>query len=306
MERANISGLESPAQHGRGAIALGAALGLHGLLFAVLSSVPEKPMAEPKAPIAVRLVVLERPPSPEPEALEESPPEPEPVSQPIERLEPRPPSTEPALVPLPSELPLETPQTQSPPQPPPPVPPSSAPLSILSTEDEETGEAIPEQWRLPPGARIPLENAQQSSNANLQALSTAIECLGFDADCAAQRKEIFSEEQLNGTDLVWMPTYAHSGLSDSRLYGLSEAEIRERLGIPTAGVNGIYVPFTNIGLDGAWWDALHGVNKACGYRWIVNKEGVREVQKVCEELKGGADSIPLYRTGNEFQRSSVD
>ena len=103
-----------------------------------------------------------------------------------------------------------------------------------------------------------------------------------------------------------MPSFAHSGLSDSRLYGLSEAEIRERLGIPTAGVNGIYIPFTTIGLDGAWWDHLHGVNKTCTYRWLVTDDGKREVQKTCPELKGGSDTIPLYRSGNEFQRKKAE
>ena len=81
-----------------------------------------------------------------------------------------------------------------------------------------------------------------------------------------------------------MPSHAHSGLSDSDLFGLSEAEIRERLGIPTAGQNGFAI-LPGIVIDGPLWDKLHGVNKGCNYSVGIGANGSKELRKHCEELK---------------------
>jgi hypothetical protein len=124
-------------------------------------------------------------------------------------------------------------------------------------------------------------------NLQLEALSQALDCLGFDENCAAQRKLIFAEDQLSGTDLVWMPSFAHSGLSDSGLYGLSEAQIRERLGIPTAGQNG-FMLLPGIGIDGPLWDVLHGVNRACKYSVGVGEDGTKELRKHCGDQKSSS------------------
>ena len=280
MERAFETGGNPASEKMRYGVAAGIALAVHGLLFSIFSFVPDKPMAMPKAPIPVKLVVLEAEPSAE--IREEIPGEPEPEPEPAL---PPPPSTE-----APSETvaePQAADPSTGPSQPeilPTPAPPPSLPLSILSTKDTQIGEPIPERWRLPDGARIPLQNTQQARNPNLDALSKSLDCLGFDADCAVQRKVIFAEDQLSGTDLVWMRSYAHSGLSDSSLYGLSEAEIQERLGIMVAGKNG-FMLLPGIVIDGPWWDALHGVNKACKYGLGVNDLGQKQLMKSCDPGK---------------------
>jgi len=88
----------------------------------------------------------------------------------------------------------------------------------------------------------------------------------------------------DGANIQIGRTQQPSGLSDSSLYGLSEAQIRERLGIPTAGRNGFLI-IPGIGIDGPWWDKLHGVNKACSYSVGIGVEGQRELKKSCPSLK---------------------
>jgi len=81
------------------------------------------------------------------------------------------------------------------------------------------------------GSRISLDKIGPPKGT----LQQALDCLkGFNANCAEQRKTVFADDQLSETDLVWMASHPHSGLSDSSLFGLSEAEIRQRLAIPTA------------------------------------------------------------------------
>ena len=275
MERAKETARDSRAEFMRLTIAVGFAVALHGFLFWGFTFIPERPLAIPEAPIPVRLVVLDvAPPAPD-NAPEDIPPAP-PVIPAV--------TPEPSAEPIPTEPPPERAQIETLPEPARSAPPPSEPLSILSTDDPKIGEAIPDRWRLPDGARIPLENIQQSRNPNMEAFSKALDCLGFDADCAMQRKAVFAEDQLTGTDLVWMRSYAHSGLSDSSLYGLSEAQIRERLGIPTAGENGFMI-LPGIGIGGPWWDALHGVNKACEYGIGLNSDGQKQLMKRCAPLK---------------------
>lgn len=279
MERADDRGGNRPEETARYGIAIGAACVVHAILFSIFNFAPEKPLAIPARPIPVQLVILEAAPPSQSEASEEIPVEPEPKPPPLQQPPPAP-----SAVPDPVDPPREQPLAETLPQPAPTAPLQSAPLSIISTEDPQVGEPIPDRWRLPDGARIPLENTQQTRNSNLEALSEALDCLGFDADCAVQRKVIFAEDQLTGTDLVWMRSYAHSGLSDSDLFGLSEAQIRERLGIPTAGKNG-FMLLPGIAIDGPWWDALHGVNKACEYGFGINDLGQKQLMKRCKPLK---------------------
>lgn len=170
------------------------------------------------------------------------------------------------------------------------------PLSNTTSDPSDQPAARPEideRWHLQNGANIPIGKTEQPRNPNLAKLGQTLDCFGFDADCAIQRKEIFANEQLSETDLVWMRSYAHSGLSDSSLYGLSEAQIRERLGIPTAGRNGLFI-FPGIVIDGPWWDKLHGVNKACSYSVGIGAGGQRELKKSCAKLKPSSkDIIPF-------------
>ena len=281
MERADDTGGDPAAEKTRHGFALIFALALHVGLFSIFSFVPERPLAVPQAPIPVKLVILDIAP-----ALEADRPEETPVPAP----EPQTPLTDP--IPVPTEPPPERTQTEPLPEtapkirpaPTPAAPPRSIPLSILSTDDPQIGEPIPDKWRLPDGARIPLENMQQSQNPNLEALSKSLDCLGFALNGTVCVKAIFAEDQLSGTDLVWMRSYAHSGLSDSALYGLSEAQIRERLGIPTAGKNS-FMLLPGIGIDGPWWDALHGVNKGCDYGLGFNAAGQKQLIKTCKPLK---------------------
>jgi len=264
MERAESSAGILPDSQARRAGVFGFALGVHFLIFWILSYSPPNPFAAPSPPIAVKLVIAENKVETESEP-EETLQGSEPTPNRIEP-EPEPESTRPAV-----NIILN----------PAPISPSPSPNA---QSIPETGDPIPDRWRLPDGANIPLDKTEQPINPHLKALTQALDCLGFDADCAAQRKVIFAEEQLSGTDLVWMPSFAHSGLSNSDLFGLSEAQIRDRLGIPTAGKNGVML-LPGIGISGPWWDTLHGVNKACDYGLGFNDSGQKQLMKRCETLK---------------------
>ena len=280
MERADIIEGNPPIEKGRRLCALGLALGIHALIFWMLSHVRQKPLNTPAPPIAVKLVITQ----PLPEAVQ-TPSDPTPSIEPeLKKPEPVIPKPEPVepepVAPIEPETPVERPAVEiivNPAAVPPPPNSSGAP-------SPERPEPIPDKWRLPPGSRLSLDKLETRDNSQFRDLSLALNCLGFEADCAEQRKSLFSEEQLSNTDLVWMASEAHSGLSDSDLYGLSEAQIRERLGIPTAGKNGFAI-LPGIAIDGPWWDALHGVNKACGYSIGVNESGSRELKKNCKPLK---------------------
>jgi len=115
---------------------------------------------------------------------------------------------------------------------------------------------IPSRWALkPPLAHSRLEGLGLSIGE--------IHCLqSLEEDCKTLRKEIFAEYQLTETEFVWTPNRADTGLP-SQLYGLTDREIRSRLSIPNAGENGLFIPFTNIGIGGPIVDKMHGVNKAC-------------------------------------------
>ena len=282
MERAEDTGDKSPEDKVRRGIAIGFTLAVHAAIFVTLSFVPQKPLAVPKAPISVKLVIVDAslPSEAEvtPKPAQKAPAETQPVSPPPETQKPNIPAPLPTVKPQP-----ETSADEISPE---PLfePPPSNPLSILSTQDDLFGDPIPDKWRLPDGASIPLDKTQQPRNPNFEALTRALDCLGFETECATQRKTLFAEDQLSGADLVWMPSYAHSGLNNSDFYGMSEAQIRERLGVPTAGKNGFMI-LPGIAIVGPWWDALHGVNKACDYGLGVNDLGQKQLMKRCKPLK---------------------
>ena len=279
MERAYNIGDNFPEDKTRRALAVGFTLAVHGFIFVTLSFVPQKQLAILKAPIPVNLVIVETNPPIKSEPKSE--PEPNPAKETPVKTQSVSPPVEPSIRSLSDPTPPLTPPPQPQPQPetlvdditPEPLAerPPSEPLSIISTQDSQLGEPIPRGKTEPP------------RNPNYEALTQALDCLGFDEACAEQRKAVFSEDQLTETDLVWMPSFAHSGLSNSDFYGLSEAQIRDRLGVATAGKNGFAI-FPGISIDGPLWDALHGVNKACDYG-IGGTGAERRLVKRCDTLK---------------------
>jgi len=190
---------------------------------------PKKPMEEPKPVPAIKPL-----PKPLPK------PKIEPKSEPLSNVPP---------VPEVSVSPSDEPQTE---------------VQILQSDEftVEPGQGvprkshIPSRWALkPPLAPKRLEGLGFSQKD--------IECLtSLEEDCKDLRQNVFAEYRLTETELVWTPNRPDTGLS-SQFYGLSEAEIREKLSIPTAGQNGLYIPFTNIGIGGPLMDKLSGVNKTC-------------------------------------------
>lgn len=256
-------------ERGRYAIACFAALSLHiGIAVIVTKHRPLPAKSEPLS-ISVKLIIEDL-------AAEPITSRPAPKTPPAKATPPSP-----APTPLPDSVEIDEPvaETIIELDVKPPVGVSSLPLQASPADNGAT--LIPDRWRLPPGARISLDKLTQGKSQFQQNL----DCLkGFKVDCADLRKSVFDQEQLSKTDLVWTPAYAHSGLSDSSLYGLSEAEIRERLGIPSAGKNGFMI-LPGIGIDGPIWDALHGVNKACDYGLVRSDTGETLMKKNCDTLK---------------------
>lgn len=149
---------------------------------------------------------------------------------------------------------------------------------------------------LKPGSRWALNPPLSTENlSGLGMLKADIECLqSLSSECTALRKEVFAEYQMSETDKVWSPQYAHSGLP-SDFYGLSEREIRQKLGLHFAGENGLYIPFTNIGLNGGIWDKMHGVNKGCKSKIgrTSAMEGGRQIMiKDCPSYQEGSKNGP--------------
>lgn len=158
---------------------------------------------------------------------------------------------------------------------------SPSPSKVLPTKPSGN-RLIPynPRWRLKPGVYRP------EADPVLGVLADKIDCFGFEVDCAAQRKELFKEQQMSERDKVWTQKYAHTGLP-AEFYGLSEAEIRKRLNIPTAGQNGLVIIPGLLKLDGSIWDSMHGVNKSCKVRLDANnKETVKDCYGLAEKATG--------------------
>jgi len=220
---------------------LAVAAGIHLSIFALFQSYNPAPINIDFEVLSVELVTLAAisppaPPEPIPEIKPVPKPTPKPALEPKRSPQPAPPPTPPPTSPPPIVIAPPTPSPAPLPEIQPPDGQSSQPVQAAPTPQGEV--LIPDRWRLPVGARISLDKIGPKKGT----FAHAMDCLkGFNTDCAEQRKFIFAEDQLSETDLVWMASHPHSGLSDSSLFGLSEAEIRERLGIPTAGENGFAI-----------------------------------------------------------------
>ncbi len=271
-------------ERGRYAVACFVALTLHIGVAVTITQHRPLPAKSAPLPIPVKLIIEDRAPAPIiAQPAEATPPTkatPAPVS--AERDDPLNSVPESPSAPV-DESVIEL--DVNPPSPNPIQPPVNVSNIPLQASPADTGAVlIPERWRLPSGARISLDKMTQEKSQFQQNL----DCLkGFSVDCADLRENVFAEEQLSETDLVWMPSYAHSGLSNSDFYGMSEEQIRERLGIPSAGKNGFMI-LPGIGIDGPIWDALHGVNKACDYSVVKSDAGETLMKKNCKTLKPAA------------------
>ncbi|WP_371395666.1 hypothetical protein [Fretibacter rubidus] len=119
-------------------------------------------------------------------------------------------------------------------------------------------------------------------------LGEAVDCLqSLSEDCNDMRKEVFAEYQMTDTDKVWTQARADTGMP-SQFYGLSEREIRLKVGSKIAGENGFMI-LPGIGIDGQFWDMLHGVKKGCEMKRGVTPDGTYDVVRVCP------DSLPAAR-----------
>ena len=218
---------------------------LHALLFQVLMfSTPDRFDVKEDV-IAVELITL----PPHPKTIE-----------PVETS----PDIEEAPVPPPPKVKPQTPVAPLvAPSPSAPIPDILASSKPAQAKDEGNTVPLSEKGVTAlPEASSPSED-ERRIDEGLKTLAADLTCLnGFSTDCADTRKDVFADLQMSETDKVWTEKFAHTGLP-SEFYGLSERQIRKKLGLHIAGENGIYIPFTNIGLDGAWWDSLHGIKKHC-------------------------------------------
>jgi hypothetical protein len=150
------------------------------------------------------------------------------------------------------------------------------------------------RWRLKPGVYRPEGEPGPNADPVLNVLDKSIDCFGFEVDCAAQRKEIFKEQQMSERDKVWTQKYAHTGLP-AEFYGLSEGEIRRKLNIPTAGQNSFVIIPGLVAIDGPLWDTMHGVNKSCTWsRAAKGSEAASDLVKKCPELQEKAINTKNY------------
>jgi len=232
-------------------IAVGIAVLLHALVWQFLLSVPTRHVQNDEAEI-ISVKILEIP------QIAENP-QPEVKS---DKSVPAIPILKPTLKPIPDTIvaplpPLQTPDILTSKQ---PVTPTDIGKTVSIGDNPEAP---------PPESRA----AEEAVTESLRALAENLSCLsGFSEDCADIRKEVFKDFQMTETDKVWTKKYAHTGLP-VEFYGLSERQVRAKLNLHFAGENGIYIPFTNIGIDGAWWDALHGIKKGCEWKIAISRDG---------------------------------
>ena len=245
-------------------LALIMAVGLHGLIYIILTYTPPKPLL-PILDKAITVQIIENSPAPvtapstpnisETLTLET------PISPPQE-------ITPPAPKPKPIEPPPQIVPSEVAPNPPAPEPTTPQPITPViiaapptDEEDEEQtpGTAyIPSEWALEPAL-----SKNRLEGIFGEGFQNDIDCIrSLSEDCTALRKEVFAKYQLSKQDLIWSPSFAHNGLTDPDLHGLSEREIRQKLAIPIAGDNA-FVILPGIAIDGNLWDTLHGVNKKC-------------------------------------------
>jgi len=258
------------------------AAALHVFIFWALSYVaptPLRPILE--TPISIDLITSQ------PSTPQTAPPLPTPEPRPLPPQDIiTPPVTEtPAPRPLPSPdlAPIAEPPLIEPPITPLQTTPQTSVPNIISGpeiddkegDDKATSVYIPSQWALEPAL-----SKQRLEGIFGQDFEEDINCIrSLSEDCTSLRKSVFADYQLSEQDLIWTESFAHSGLTSSDLYGLSEREIRQKLAIPIAGDNA-FVILPGIAIDGNFWDTLHGVNKKCPVL-----RGIRR----CPDLKPKAD-----------------
>ena len=284
-ESGAISGDEALSSERQLWFALAAALFLHFLL-AVIGQINFRNVTPLNAPptINVRLVPpTSLPPKGEMEAPRVQPQPPEPIVEPAPEIAPIP---EPHITPEPAPTPQSALNS-------PPVTLTAPP--ILNSERGTTRGAfpaqdagkdyVPSQWALEP----PL------SDQNLKGIGLLddAECLrALSEDCAALRKEVFAEYELTEMEKVWTEQRADTGMP-SEFYGLSEREIRLKVGSKIAGENGFMI-LPGIGIDGSLWDMMHGVKKTCQMKRGINSEGRYDVVRVCPESLPAARDRKYY------------
>jgi len=230
------------------------ALGFHVLLFqALMFKTPE--VFEVKEDfITVELVSL--PPTPQAVESVEEPSE-------IPEIEDAPLPPPPKAIPRPKPTPPPTPTitTQAP----------DILASSRAATAEDVGNTVPlSEAGITPSPTPPERSADDIRiDEGLKALAVDLRCLnGFSTDCADIRKDVFKDLQLTETEKVYTKKYAHTGLP-SQFYGLSERQIREKLNLKFAGENGIVIIPGLLALDGDLWDAMHGVNKKCEWKFAA-------------------------------------
>ena len=190
----------------------------------------ETPVVEDKG---VEDQVIEVLPKPEPEPEPDLTPEPElrpsPITPPPARTIPSPNITQDApSAPTTPKLIIDTPNT--------------------------SGPVVDERFRLK-GWSGPVDD-------KLKGLQATTDCFGFSTKCAEQRKTLYAKYQVTPEERALEQRAPHVGLP-AEFYGLSEREIRKKLGVPFAGENGqVIIPFV-LKIDGPLWDSLHGVKKHC-------------------------------------------
>jgi len=254
---------------GRYVLAVFVTIAVHALLLQIFVR-PHSPYQASLRPyLAVTLINL--PPKPQsPDLIDTPPVEPE-LAEPAPNITPRVKPAAPKTADITPELSTAPSAIKAP--------------NILTSQEPITSSGDTNTVPLPDSAATPVPPTPSASEARidtgLKALATDLGCLnGFDTDCAELRKDVFKELQLSETDKVWTKKYAHTGLP-VEFYGLSERQIRKKLNLKFAGENGIYIPFTNIGIDGAWWDSLHGVKKSCEWKIAIDPNGRHGAIKDC-------------------------
>jgi len=234
-------------------LSLAAALAVHIALWQILSTASPQRVTE-NLPDYVTVKLIED--APKDETIAE-PVKPEIVTpaEPIEAAEP---------LALPPELPAQNDDTDSDSE----MEPNDEEIRrdngprLIIDDPKTNGPAIDERFRLKGWSG--LNNAQ--AQKDFKALSSAVDCFGFETKCAAQRKSLFAEYQATDEQRALEQRAPHIGLP-SEFYGLSEREIRKKLNVPFAGENGqVIIPFL-LTINGPIWDALHGVNKSCEHKF---------------------------------------
>ncbi len=234
-------------------VAIIIAFGLHLLFFRLLMFKTPQPFEVKEDYIAVELITL--PPKakmPEEKAVE-------PIIEPPD-IEDAPAPPPPKIKPKPiAPPPAEAVTTEAP----------DILASSRAATSKDAGNTVPlSQGTTPTPAPSP-SSTDDNMDKGLKALAAELSCLkGFSQDCADIRKDVFEEFQMTETDKVYTKKYAHTGLP-VEFYGLSERQIREKLNLKFAGENGIVLIPGLLALDGNWWDAIHGVNKKCEWKFAA-------------------------------------